>query len=853
MQPFVRKPCSGLLLPGVWLRPKTMLAIGHLQELTPKHRALIPDPPSPIPHPRWPRLLFLAVVVAFCVGGFFALPLRADEPLLEGEPFDLITLNKANDNKVLKVKPLDLPNRQLPAKPRPRDKLVVRLLDHPETDYEIEWHSIEKVELFEQLVLGKANQLVADKKLDEAYDYFAFLLAKYPRLAGLEESVQSYLYEQAKASQIQESYAGALAALRELYQRNPKWPGLDKAMGLSTDKLVEGYLAKGDYRSARALLRNLSACFPGQAVVVAREGQLKSEAAGLLAEASKAEQAGDFQQAVKLIERVELIWPQLPGAKDLAIALHRKSPRVVLGVSEKGTSLISRSGKSVMSPFPLGDWAARRSGRLLYRTLTEYAGPGAEGGVYTCPVGKVSIAGLERRLSVQLAPNIRWCRGRRTLSGYDVSRLLLAMADPLDPTYRVEWAELLGGVEVRDVYRVEVQMRRSHVRPDALLQIVLLPYGGVGDGGSGTADGGSGVAETLLASGAGSPPLSNGPYMVDVDSCTQEEMCYLPNQQYFAAQPGQPRVIVERCYAEGAEAVRALQREEVLVLDRVDPWLLGAIRGDGDLRLDCYRVPLVHCLIPNMRRPLTSRRTFRRALVYGIHRQAILDHLLAGEKLEGCQVLSGPFPPGRSGEDDPIGYAYDEGIKPRDYDPGLAVALARISLEQLADAEKQEGRELKQMPRLVLAHPADEIARVACRSIQQELDPLGIHIDLKELPSPLPERIPEDVDLLYAELAIWEPVVDARRLLGENGISAGCSPYMSLALRKLDEAGNWREVSQALRQIHRVAHDDVAVVPLWQLVDYFAYHQSLHGIGPQPVTLYQDIEQWRPSFRYPEQ
>ena len=40
-------------------------------------------------------------------------------------------------------------------------------------------------------------------------------------------------------------------------------------------------------------------------------------------------------------------------------------------------------------------------------------------------------------------------------------------------------------------------------------------------------------------------------------------------------------------------------------------------------------------------------------------------------------------------------------------------------------------------------------------------------------------------------------------------------------------------------------------IPLWQLVEHFAYHKRLCGVGADAVSLYQNIEQWRPAFRYP--
>jgi hypothetical protein len=111
--------------------------------------------------------------------------------------------------------------------------------------------------------------------------------------------------------------------------------------------------------------------------------------------------------------------------------------------------------------------------------------------------------------------------------------------------------------------------------------------------------------------------------------------------------------------------------------------------------------------------------------------------------------------------------------------------------------------------------------------------------------------VPDDVDLMYAELPMWEPLVDTRRLLGEDGMTGGCSPSMKLAIRQLDEAVDWREARECLHRIHRIAYNDTAIVPLWQLVDHFVCRDSLRGVAERPVSFYQSIEQWRPPFPYP--
>src|SRR5205085_1468079 len=161
------------------------------------------------------------------------------------------------------------------------------------------------------------------------------------------------------------------------------------------------------------------------------------------------------------------------------------------------------------------------------------------------------------------------------------------------------------------------------------------------------------------------------------------------------------------------------------------------LRSRDDVAIGRYGVPAVHCLVPNLTRPFASHRVFRRAIEFGIDRTLILEkQLLRGQKIAGCDLVSGPFTSG-SGYDDP---------------------------------------------------------------------------------------------LRYAELTVAEPLVDARRLLSSAGLVGGANPYINLALDQLDAASGWREARDKLQQIHQLAHDDLTIIPLWQLVDHLAYHKSVQGL-----------------------
>lgn len=775
--------------------------------------------------------------------------LGADEPLYDQVPYDQLTLDAENDHAVLKVKPLALPADKVLGKGRRGEKIVVQLLDQPNKEYEVQWRSIEKIETFAEVVLAKAKELSAAGQFDEAYDFYRVLQARYPNLPGLQAGIEDFLFAEATSLVRAEKFDRALALLYELQRRNPQRAGLDNTLAQASEKRVERYVAAGNVPAARRLIRNLAAAYPKQPTVARWEQRWRDEAGKLLIDARSALAAGEARKADQAARRLVSVWPALPGARELLETVHEKYARVIVGVSAPATS---------HDPGRLNDWAARRTSRLIYRTLTEFVGPSPEGGQYVCPVGRMRREEFGRRLVFQLTPGQRWASGDALLTGYELARRLVAMTDVRDPWYRPQWAEVLDGASVDAVYTVTVDLRRPHVRPESLLATVLVP---------------------AIAAGQ-RPPPGNGPYVVGAQDDTQ--VTYLSSGQYQAFGARQPKEIVERFFRKGIDGIAALKRRQIDVLDRIYPWDVDKLRADEELVVEPYAVPLVHCLVPNHRQPLTGNRTFCRALVYGLQREAILERLMGGSDQPGCLVVSGPFSPG-VGYNDPLDYAYDKSITPRPYEPRLAAALAGVALREVAQKNgnqpasdnsppksgengPQASSEPKKdqhasddkpppatFPRLVLAYPPNDIAEAACKAIKRQLELVGIPILLEELPPTPPARIPDHVDLMYAELAMWEPVVDAGRLLGDEGIAGGCSSYMSLALGQLEQAEDWLKVGVKLRDIHRIAHDDAAVVPLWQLTDHFAYHRSLKGVGSRPVTLYQNIEQWQPALYYPSE
>lgn len=750
-----------------------------------------------------------------------ATPLTFDE-LRKRAPYDLITTDKAFNNAVYQVKPIEFPGgRVVPAEPKPSDKLKVFVILE-EKEAEIEWHNIDRIDLYEEIVLGEANQLVAAGKLDDAFDYFRFLLTDYPGTRGLPAAHQNYLYQCIADARKRDAYPEALAIAEELYQRNASFkaaensPPFVEEIGQIADRIISAYIQKEDFRSAKTLLKRLESRLGAAATFVRTWRKNLSDIAARHRDASRQHLAAKrFVEAYDECAAMINIWPEVEGGADLAAEITRLYPLAVVGVAQPALTHDARS---------LADPAARRTGRLVERRLMEFAGLGPEGGAYQCALGATQLSDDRLRLTFQLkSPAASAGSGP---SGFDVARHLLDLADPASARYQPQWGRLLDHVEVRRVGFVDADLKVPHVLPQAFLQIDYDP------------------AANLEAGGV----KGSGPYYVL--SKTEKVTRFTQNDRYPLFTPGQPAEIMERFYDDSKRGILALQRGEVDVLDQVFPGDVPELKANKEITVGRYSVPTIHFLTVVRRNPYLANRTFRRALVYGCDRQAILTKgLLKGTDLPpGYREISAPFPAPTSAGDSTT-YGYDETIPPRPFNPWLALVLKAVSAN---DLKSQFEKQLKQAPvlaPLTLGHPADEISRIACRALVRQWKAIGIEVKLVEFPPGVVSDLNDACDLVYTQAATWEPVVDAGRLLAPDGLTPADNTYVSLMLRRVESAKDWVEARQALRDLHRQLHEDVTVIPLWQTFDYYAWRSSVQGLKDGQATLYETVDQWKVAPR----
>ena len=731
-----------------------------------------------------------------------------DLPLYQQVPHDLIVVQGKGET-VFKIFPLEAELRRSTSTRRPNDKVQVRFIDAPETPYSIEWRHVVTLKLFEDRVLEKAIELVAAKRFDEAFEYFDFLRRSYPLLVGLGPAIENYLQAEARAEFEAGHAQRALALLNDLYALNAKRNGLADEMAKANDALVDPLLKADDVTSARDLMGRFKNKFADHATLVKWRERLARECDDYIEQSRRATAAKEWTAARRAAHAAIARRPDFEPARKMVTELIEQNAQVTIAVRSPAQAKLLTSPLDTMI-----SWSSRRYGRLLQRPLMELVGITSEGGKYR-PLLGVLVQDPSGALVWQLPHDA-------PLTGYDLAQRLWSLADPTTGDFQPVWAETVSTISVDRVYDVSMTLRHQHLLPAGLL--------------------------TSPLASRGTQPRDDfmRPYELlrqDANSATFQRV-----ESYRDKRPTTPVEIVERWQADETAASAALLQGEVDLVDRLAPWEVASWRQRREpFVVGMYRVPSVHMLCVKRAEGLTKLRTFRRAMAYALDRQQLLDTLiLRNEKPPGTELLSGPFPRGVL-VDDPLGYAVNPLVKPAPFDPDLAATLFAVAQSEWNATNKED--QAADAPPLKLLYPATAVARRVIKAIGRQWEALGVSVAMEELP-PGESGWDRDYDILYVEAMISEPLVDARLLLGAQALGAG-SPYLGPLLDDLDRAANWSEARSVLHRIHQLVHDDASLLPLWQMPEFYVHHRSLQLPEAQPVSLYQDIEQWRLAPRLP--
>ncbi len=734
--------------------------------------------------------------------------------VLDEAPFDVITLKKEHGSRSVKVGPIDFPGRKIPQSPKDTDRFRVSFTLFPDRIYEIAWRDIDKVTLFEELVLQRANILLEQKKFSEAFEHLDFLLKNYPQMAGLSRLRRDFLFRSATDMHGQQRMQHALGILEEFQRAFPDDKDKDKiknAISNVSSQLVDSFFKANDFATARAMIIRLEKDYIKEKeplpVVSKWKGKFLEMATGFRNLAIKQRDEGDYSKARQAAMRMLAIEPDIEGGKKFLNELILAYPMIRVGVFQSSDKPDTSS---------LADWPSSRIGQLISNPLFEFRNTGPEGGLYRFRYGSFQHNDDRTELDLMIQNP-----GKDNVpDSLALSQAFLDRATPGNANYVSGWASIVDSVSVFGPEKIKLKLRRPHVLPQAFLQWQL-------DSKNNTQ-----VTKSLYRLKGSEPGLKRFEWS-DAN----------PPADY------QPKEIQEILYSDPQKAVLDLIKGDIEVIDRLFPADANRLRTVTSVTTDQYALPMVHMLIPRTSNPYMDDREFRRALLYAINREGILNgEILGNSSSNVSRVISGPFPLGATVADH-LAYAYNKSVDNFPYDPRLAKVLLMLTKAKLKTQAEKRSETLMPIPTIRLGVPDFESAKVAGEAIVQAWKLIEVPAELVVLQN-MPKSNEElNVDFIYVAAAVWEPATDAERLFGMGGPAQSNNQFIVYALGQLNIARNWREVRQGCQDLHALVATHLPILPLWQVGETFAYRKEAIGIAKKPTGLYQDVQKWRFQVR----
>jgi hypothetical protein len=155
------------------------------------------------------------------------------------------------------------------------------------------------------------------------------------------------------------------------------------------------------------------------------------------------------------------------------------------------------------------------------------------------------------------------------------------------------------------------------------------------------------------------------------------------------------------------------------------------------------------------------------------------------------------------------------------------------------------------LPELRMVCPADPKLRDVARAMIEQWQRVGVQVKL------LDDPVASDWDICYRTATCIEPLTDIWPLLTMED-SARVDALQSLPeptrriLLELERAIDW---TSATTLLHRLLADlliDARYIPLWEIDEFLVARKNVVGIPARPIHPYADIEQWIVQPWYPQ-
>jgi peptide/nickel transport system substrate-binding protein len=419
--------------------------------------------------------------------------------------------------------------------------------------------------------------------------------------------------------------------------------------------------------------------------------------------------------------------------------------------------------------------------------------------------------------TVRLREGATWQDGT-AITADDVVFSIQAMQNPQTASTeygRVEW---IKKAEALDAGTVKLTFARPEARPEDKLFFKILPKGRF----AGTAVKRTDPFRTQ--------PTGSGPFRVDKFN-DDGSITLLKNPGYRSS-VGLSEIVLREVSDKSYQA-KLLIYESLEALVRVLPRDLAVLKNNRRVELYPYQTNSWWYLGFNLGRPTGKDANIRGAIARLVDVQSLLDPVGTGDLLSGPFVPSSPY--------------YNHDVPAWKRDGAKAAELLTAAGYSFAAGKWTKGG--KPLSLRVCAHKSLESAQEVAINLQSQLQGEGIEVQVDFLDDATwKSQIWKDrnYDLVLSQWS-FDRNEDVREQFHSKG-TRNFTGYNNLAvdglLDKARDALDPQQKKSALREVHRIVHDDAPMVFLWTLDSYSAMSVKVKNVVIHPFYFFTWSRTW---------
>jgi peptide/nickel transport system substrate-binding protein len=430
----------------------------------------------------------------------------------------------------------------------------------------------------------------------------------------------------------------------------------------------------------------------------------------------------------------------------------------------------------------------------------------------------LELAEDHRSMTLRLRSGVVWHDGRPFVAE-DVAFTIRAMKDEgtlSTEAGRVAW---IDQVEVSDPQTLRISFKQVEHHPEEKLYFKILPAHKFSS------------TKVQRNDTFRNQPIGTGPYRLDKFNADASIglSAHAANRKPALLSEVTLREVADKNYQ-----AKLLLYETLEALVRVLPRDLALLQNNRAVELYPYQTNSWWYLGFNLSKSTFADPRVREALALMLDRKALLAPVGTGDLLTGPFVKSSPY--------------YNHEVADRRPDASRASELlTQAGYTKDANRWTRKGQPLKLT---VTAHKGLESAQEVVINLQSQLQSQGVEVEVRFLDEATWKSSiwrSKDFEVVVSQWS-FDRNEDVREQLhskGARNFVGYSNPAVDALLDKARDAADPQEKKSALREVHRLVHQDVGMVFLWSLDSYAALSVKIREVVVHPFYFFTWIRSWR--------